>query len=182
MKKVIVLAGSNSSTSINKELVKYAGSLIQDAAVEYIALEEFEPPMFSVDLENEIGSHQKIKDLVAKFIEADGLIFSTPEHNSMPPAFFKNILDWLSRTGKTILDGKGYLESKPLILLSAGPGGGGAKGAQELVGKMLKYGKANVIGTLSFPGFYDNFKDGKVVNEELNTALDDLVKQLENEM
>lgn len=182
MKKIIVFAGSNSSTSINKELVKYAGSLVSKASVEYIDLQDFEPPMFSVDIENEIGSHQKIKDLVAKFNEADGLIVSTPEHNSMPPAFFKNILDWLSRTGKTILDGKGYLENKPLLLLSAGPGGGGAKGAQELVAKMLTYGKANIIGQMAFPGFYDNFKDGAIVNEDLKQELLTNVANLEADL
>lgn len=180
MKKVIVLAGSNSSTSINKQLVKYAGSLTKNAEIEYLALEDYEPPMFSTDLENEIGSHQTIKDLVAKFDGADGLIISTPEHNSMPPAFFKNILDWLSRTGKTILDGRAYLENKPVLLMSAGPGGGGAKGAQDLVAKMLGFANAKITGRFSFPGFYKNFNEDKIVNEELKSELSNLVMQFED--
>lgn len=182
MKKVIVFAGSNSSTSINKELVRYAGKLISKANVEYISLEDYAPPMFSIDLENEIGSHQKIKNLILKLNEADAFIVSTPEHNGMPPAFFKNILDWLSRTAKTILDGKDYLDGKSLLLLSTSPGKGGAKGAQELVAKLFTYAKADIVGRMSFPSFYDNFKNDEIVNSEFKEQMMNNITELESKL
>jgi len=176
MSKIIAFSGSNSSTSINEQLIQYVSSIKE--GVEVIDLKDFEPPMYSSDLEGEVGTHQKIKDLVTKLSEVDGVILSTPEHNSMPPAFFKNILDWLSRTGATYLDGKKYLQYKKAIVMSSGPGGGGAKGAQALVQKMIGYAGAEVVGNFSLPSFYENFKDGKIVNEDLNKELLDVLSKI----
>ena len=179
MKKVILIAGSNSSKSINKQLVKYAGSLMESAQVEYVSLEDFEPPIFSTDLELEIGTHPKIKALLDKFSKADGVIISTPEHNSMPTAFFKNILDWLSRTSKLVLDGKGYLEGKHVIVLSTSPGGGAAKGALALVTKNIGYSKATLVGEFSLPKFNDHFEDGKITTIQYANELKSLVSKFE---
>ncbi len=176
MSKIIAFSGSNSSTSINKQLIHYISTIKEN--VEVIDLKDFEPPIYSPDLEKEVGSHQKIKDLVSKFSEADGVIISTPEHNSMPPAFFKNILDWLSRTGATYLDGTKYLQDKKVIVMSSSPGGSGAKGAQALVQKMVGYAGAEVVGNYTLPSFYDNFIDGQLVNEELKNELKDVLSKI----
>ncbi|MEO9533200.1 MAG: NAD(P)H-dependent oxidoreductase [Crocinitomicaceae bacterium] len=176
MKNIIAIAGSNSSKSINKQFVKFIASQYPD--INYLNLENFEPPMYSSDLENDYGTHQKIKDLVAKFQAADAVIVSTPEHNSMPPAFFKNILDWLSRTGATYLEGAKYLQDKPVLLASVSPGKGGAASSQALVGKMLGYGGAKIVSNLTVGGFYDSFENDKVVNEALIQEIENAISDL----
>ena len=180
MKKIIAFAGSNSTTSINKQLIKYTASQIE--GVEVISLQDFEPSMYSADLEKELGTHPKIKELVSLIDQADGIIVSTPEHNSMPPAFFKNILDWLSRTGATYLDGKKYLQDKPVLMMSASPGKGGAQGAQDLVAKMLGHGGGDIVAKFTFRGFYDNFQNNEVVDEQVKAELTAAIGQFLNKL
>lgn len=180
MKKVILFAGSNSSTSINKELIKYTASLFGDAEAEIIKLEDYDPPMFSVDLENELGTHPNIKNLVAKLNEADGVIMSTPEHNGMPPAFFKNILDWLSRVAKIAGSETQYLQDKPTVLMSVSPGRGAALKARALVGNIIGHAKADLVGEFSLPEFGNNFSNGAISNPDLDAELKELVRKLEN--
>ena len=182
MKTILLFAGSNSSTSINKKLIDYTATLIEQAEAKVIDLRDFEPPMFSIDLEKEVGTHPKIKQLVELIEAADGVVVSTPEHNSMPPAFFKNILDWLSRVQKIRGEGPQYLHEKPTLIMSTGPGRGGAVKGRELAKTVLNYANANFIGEFSLPSFFENFQEGKIVNEEINNELKELIKQLEREV
>lgn len=183
MKTILLFSGSNSSTSLNQQLIRFTSTLVEESVAKVIDLRDYAPPIFSVDLEKEVGTHPKIDALVKEIEQADGLIVSTPEHNGMPPAFFKNILDWLSRVKKMRgNDGKQYLENKPVLLMSAGPGKGGALKARELVKKVMGYGKANFIGEFSLPEFHQNFENGKLVNKALHEQLSLLVQQLEREV
>src|SRR5690606_4617019 len=72
MKSIILFPGSNSSTSINKQLIDYAATLFKEVKATVIDLRSYEPPVFSVDLENEIGIHPKIQALVEVLEAADG--------------------------------------------------------------------------------------------------------------
>jgi NAD(P)H-dependent FMN reductase len=92
--KTIAFAGSNSSTSINHQLVSYAVKLVEDSEV--IKLTDYNAPMYSQDLEKSEGIPQVIKDLNDKLSEANKLVISVCEHNGNISAFFKNILEWLS--------------------------------------------------------------------------------------
>lgn len=183
MKKILLFAGSNSSTSINKKLIKYVADNIKEAETEIINLEDYEPPMFSVDIEKEITSPESIQKLVKKFRNYDGFVVSTPEHNHIPPAFLKSILDWLSRVHLHIFeDEPRYFEDKPLLLLSTSPGKGGATRSIEHVEYLLSFGKPKLIGKFSLPSFNHNFEDGKITDQELDQKLKDLIKKLESEV
>ena len=48
----MAFAGSNSKTSINKQLAKYAASLVENAEVTTLDLNDFELPVYGMDLEN----------------------------------------------------------------------------------------------------------------------------------
>jgi chromate reductase, NAD(P)H dehydrogenase (quinone) len=179
MKNILLFAGSNSSTSINKQLIEYTATLFEQVETRVIDLRDFEPPMFSVDLEKEIGTHQKIKDLVRLIESADGLVVSTPEHNGMPPAFLKNILDWLSRVQKVRGEGEQYLNNKPTIVMSTGPGRGGGAKARSLVQTILSYAKADFIGEFVFSSFNENFQNGEIIEVDLKSELLELMKMME---
>ena len=91
--KIIAFAGSNSSKSINHQLVSYAVKLVENSEV--INLNDYAVPIYSQDLENSEGIPQSIKYLCAKLSETNKLVISVCEHNGNISAFFKNILDEL---------------------------------------------------------------------------------------
>ena len=161
--KIIAFAGSNSSTSINHQLVSYVVKLVEHSEV--IKLNDYVVPMYSQDLENSEGIPQSIKHLGAKLSETNKLVISVCEHNGNISAFFKNILEWLSR------DNRNFLLNKQVVILSASPGGGGAQTALTITERTLPYFGAEVVSKLSVKGFYDIFKDGKIIDHELNNQL-----------
>ncbi|MEO9853901.1 MAG: NAD(P)H-dependent oxidoreductase [Reichenbachiella sp.] len=160
MSKIIAFAGSNSSTSINVQLVKYAASLVKGATVEVIDLRDYDAPIYSSDLEK-AGIPESIQALVSKLAEADAYIIGAPEHNGSLSAFFKNILDWASR-----LEGK-FFGGKPALLLSTSGGPRGAAGSLADLNTKMKYFAGEVAATFSLGSFYDTFDQGAgVVTEE----------------
>lgn len=165
--KTIAFAGSNSSTSINQQLVGYVAQTSHN--IELIKLTDYSAPMYSEDIEKESGIPQSIKNLDVKLAEADKLIISVNEHNGNISAFFKNILDWLSRNNRD------FLADKQVLVLSTSPGGGGAKSALAVTEKTLPYFGATVTNTFSLSRFYDNFKDGKIADSKLDEVLINLI-------
>nr|WP_293295121.1 NAD(P)H-dependent oxidoreductase [Allomuricauda sp.] len=160
MAAILALAGSNSSTSINFKLVKHTVSLVQDSDIQVLNMAEHPFPMYSEDYEKENGFPKQIKELQTKIKNSEALILSVNEHNGNPSAFFKNVLDWLSRSDR------GFLEGTKVFLMSTSGGKRGARGSIEVVGNMLPRFGAEITVTFSLPSFYDNF-DGTIVDKAL---------------
>lgn len=176
MKKIITLAGSNSKNSINKQLAEYTGELLQNIELVKIDLNDFEMPMFSIDIENEIGFSESTQQLNAIFDSADGFVVSLAEHNGAYAAVFKNIYDWLSRMEANVW------RNKPMLLLSSSPGGRGGQTVLEIAKEKFPRMGANIIGSMSLPSFYDNFKEGKIVNKKFETDLNKIVSGFKKEI
>ena len=51
MAKILAFAGSNSSTSINYQLVKYTASLIENHEIQLMNMSNYPFPMYSEDAE-----------------------------------------------------------------------------------------------------------------------------------
>ena len=183
MKKILLFAGSNSSVSINKKLIQYTASLLNNVEQEIINLEDFEPPVYKHDIEENGGLPSETKTLLKRFDEADGIIISTPEHNGMPPAFFKNILDWMTRINRHIDREEKYLDDKPVLLMSTSGGRGGAMKSRELVKGLLEIGNANIVTEFSLPSFNHTSHEGVIHDEQLNKqlkiSLDQFMKEVE---
>lgn len=165
MKTIIAFAGSNSSTSINKQLATYASQLVEGVSVLVLDLNDFEMPIYSSDREKEFGFPQQAVDFVDHLKRANGIIVSLAEHNGAYSAAFKNIFDWSSR-----VEPKTFL-SKPMLLMATSPGARGGASVLEMASDRFPRHDANIVGKYSLPSFYDNFIDGKIVNEKLNNAL-----------
>ena len=178
MKKLIAFAGSNSSTSINYELVKYTISLIDDFDIQLLNMAKVEFPMFSEDLEREKGYQQSLVELKDDIVEADGVILSVNEHNANPSAYFKNLIDWLSRVDRK------FLNEKYVLVMGTSNGDRGAKGAIGVTEQMLPRFGAKVEDLFSLPNFKENFsvKKGIITNPELKDkhqeALHEFLKKL----
>ncbi len=81
MKNVIVFAGSSSRKSINKELANYAASLLDEVQFQLLDLNDFPLPLFSVDVEQEVGFPKAAQDFLTILKHSDGILLSLAEHN-----------------------------------------------------------------------------------------------------
>lgn len=151
MAKILAFAGSNSSQSINFQLVKYTTSLLNDHETQVLNMAHYPFPMFSADVEQVQGYSNSLIELREDIAKADGVVLSVNEHNRNPSAYFKNLVDWLSR-----LDRK-FLSAKKVLLMATSNGKGGAAGAMEISSKLLQGFGAEVIATFSLPVFKENF-------------------------
>lgn len=169
--KIIAFAGSNSQNSINKKLVIYAASLFENAEVEVLDLNDFQMPLFGVDIEKEIGQHPLANVFLDKIASADILVVSLAEHNGNYSVAFKNVYDWCSR-----INGKVFQE-KPMLLMATSPGGRGGASVLEIAKNAFPRFGAIIKATFSLPSFNDNFdlEKAKISNLELDLQLKEIV-------
>ena len=178
MKNILAFAGSNSSVSINQQLLENIIGRIQGHNIEMIKLTDYPLPIYSRDIEVNEGIPENVKKIKALIDSHDALVIAVNEHNGASSAFFKNNIDWLSRLKRN------FLEDKQILLFSTSPGKRGAKSSLEYTrGIFVRFG-GKVIESFSFPSFKDNFEDGKVINEVLDMGIDDVLTtfahQIEN--
>ena len=166
MKNILAFAGSNSSTSINFELVKYTVTMIKGHAVELVNMNTLQFRIYDADTEKNVGFPVEVQDFMKKVKNADALIISVNEHNSNPSAYFKNLIDWLSR-----MDRK-FLEGKKILLMGTSPGPRGAQGSLGVINALLPRFGGEVVATFSLPSFNDTFsrEKGEIINPELKKA------------
>lgn len=176
MKKIIVIGASTSSTSINKKLVRYAASHIQNVHSVEVEINDFEMPIYSIDKEKNGGIPNLAHDFLALFSEFDGLILSTAEHNRNICAGFKNILDWCSRIDVNIF------KEKPILLLSTSPGGYGGKNARNAMEIMLPQLKGKIVSTFSLPKFHSNFSENKIIDSTLENDFFTALKEFKSQV
>lgn len=150
MKRILAFAGSNSSKSINQQLVKYAATLVKGHETKIIDLRDYPAPIYCIDIEENEGFPAKMKELNLLFKECDGFIISSPEYNGSIPPVFKNTIDWISRIERPTF------KNKPMLLMSTSTGERGGKTNLEYVeSKMPRWG-ANVVATFSLANFFQN--------------------------
>ena len=171
MKKIIAFAGSNSKESINKKLATYTSSLVEDVDVTILDLNDFDLPLYGIDLENENGIPEDAHKFLNLIKESDGIVLSLAEHNGAYSTAFKNLFDWMSR-----IDGKLW-SNKPMLLMATSPGGRGGATVLEIAKGRFPYMGGNIVAEFSLSLFNDNFADGKLVNEVLQAALVDEVEK-----
>jgi NAD(P)H-dependent FMN reductase len=98
--KILAFSGSVGRTSLNANFVRAAipGASAAGAEVRYVALADYAVPVFTKDLEAEIGMHENARAFKALMMDHHGFLISMPEYNGSVPGGFKNLIDWVSRT------------------------------------------------------------------------------------
>ena len=174
--KVIAFAATSHKKSVNKQLVEYAGSLLKNAELEILDLNDYELPLYSQDKEEEIGHPKLAKDFLAKIAESGGILISFAEHNGSYTVAYKNIFDWCSRIEPKVF------QDKPMVLLSTSPGSRGGATVLAAALQSAPHFSGVVKASLSIPSFYDHFDSEKQVltHEELNEQLKDAVSHLDH--
>ena len=97
MKTILSFGASNASNSINVQLARFATTYFSEYEINFIDLNEYEMPIFSIDREEQSGvpdPAHRFKDHIRR---ADGILISFAEHNGSYSVAFKNVMDWASR-------------------------------------------------------------------------------------
>ena len=111
------LSGSLRAGSHNTALLRAATSLVPPS-VTLTVRTVHDVPLYDGDVEAQ-GLPAGVVALREAIRAADGVVISTPEYNHGVPGVLKNALDWVSRGADSPLRGR------PVLLLSASPGGMG---------------------------------------------------------
>lgn len=152
--KILAFGASTSKNSINKALAAFTASLVPDATVEVLDLNDYALPIYSEDLEKEIGQPAAATAFFEKIASADGLVMSFAEHNGTYSAAYKNLFDWVSRIDQNVF------QDKPTIYLATSPGPGGAGSVLASAKSSAQFFGVDLRAAVSVPNFYDVF-DGR---------------------
>lgn len=173
MKNILAFAGSNHVTSINRKLLQAATARISDVRIKTLDLSNYTFPIYGEDEENQSGIPDSIREIHTLFSEVDGFIIASPEHNGLLPAFFKNIIDWLSRINQTIF------RHKPIMLISTSPGQHGGEAGLKILHTLMPFWGAHVVSTFSLARYHENFDSRKniITNKIENEKLDKAIKK-----
>jgi len=169
MKNIIAFAGSNSRNSINKKLAVLASSQLQNTINTILDLNDFTLPLYGVDMEMENGFPDNVKRFNELLLSTDGIILSLAEHNGAYTAAFKNLFDWLSRIDKNVW------KNKPMLLMSASPGGRGGASVFSTASNSFPHLGGNIVASFSLSFFGKNYSDDKILEEDLHK---EFLKQL----
>lgn len=170
MTKIIAFAGSNSKTSINKQLVTYASSLIENTEINLLDLNDFELPIYGIDREQSQGIPNNAHKFFKLIKESDGIVISLAEHNGSYTTVFKNLFDWMSRIESKTFCGK------TMLLMATSPGGRGGASVLETAAGRFPFHDAKIVAQFSLPMFGDNFRHGKIIDAQKDTELKSAVK------
>lgn len=164
--KYIAIVGSNHSTSINRQLTEAV--LKNYPEIEIYDIQKFQTPMYSQDLEKEMGIPAEIQELVSAMKDSKKLLIVTNEHNSAVSAFFKNILDWISRHDRTVY------QEKDVLVMSTSMGKRGGLSANDYISMILERTGVSSLDRIVFPSFGENFdaSTGEIINEELKEMVE----------
>ena len=171
MKKIVAFSGSNNPDSINEKLVQSLINRYSEYDIRFIDLKKFDAPIYSQEIQSN-GIPQQIQDLYQIFEESEGFIIASPEHNGLPSAFLKNIIDWLSVITQR------FFNDKPVLLLSTSPGATGAKTHLGILAKLVPLWGGILKGTYSLGSFNENFdtSTNSILKEEERKLVDNRFK------
>eukprot|EP00258_Populus_trichocarpa_P036062 XP_024452081.1 NADPH:quinone oxidoreductase [Populus trichocarpa] len=97
--KVVALCGSLRKGSFNRGLLRSAIQISKDSVngmeIEYIDISPL--PMLNTDLEVDGNFPPVVEGFRQKILQADSVLFASPEYNYSVTAPLKNAIDWASR-------------------------------------------------------------------------------------
>ncbi|MEM7776718.1 MAG: NAD(P)H-dependent oxidoreductase [Pseudomonadota bacterium] len=154
--RILAFAASNSRQSINKQLVVAAANLMKSEVhppveIEVVDLNDYDMPIYSIDLENASGVPNAAHSFYAKIGAADALLIAYAEHNGNYTAAFKSLFDWMSRIDQKVF------QDKPMVIMATSPGTSGGANVLRTAETSAPFFGAEVRGTFSLPKFPESF-------------------------
>jgi NAD(P)H-dependent FMN reductase len=181
MPRILAFAGSTRRESFNKKLVSIAAHGAREAGAEVtlLDLKDFLLPLFDQDLEAEQGMPENGKKLKKLFIDHDGFLIASPEHNSSITAVLKNAIDWVSRPAPDEPSLVAF-RGKVATLMSASPGVlGGLRGLVHVRSILGNIGVIVLPDQLAVAKAHEAFQpDGSLVDPKQQAGVEGLGKTL----
>jgi len=147
--RLLVIAGSARSGSLNLRLAGTAAALAREAGaqVDRLDLRALQLPVYDGDLEAAEGVPDSTLRLLDAIRCADALLIVTPEYNGFPTPLLVNAFDWLSRLGPAgeRPAGLAVTANKPVALLSASPGPLGGLRSMNFLRQYLQMAFAMIV-------------------------------------
>jgi chromate reductase, NAD(P)H dehydrogenase (quinone) len=179
--RILVLAGSARSGSLNKKLARVAAAAVRAAGAEatLIDLADYPMPLYDGDLEAREGVPASARVLKDLFIAHQGLLIVSPENNASVSALLKNTLDWISRQdgGES---GLVPYQGKVAALAGASPGALGAlRGLTHLRAILQTLNVLVLSEQVALARAHEAFnEDGSLKDAKQQAALAALAKKL----
>lgn len=164
---LLVISGSAREQSVNRKLGSVAAGLASGAEVGVLSPNELRMPLFDQELEESEGMPEGVRLVKRKLVEADALLFCSPEYNSSVTPLLKNLIDWCSRVESEDESPLAAYRGKVAGLLAASPGAlGGMRGLVHLRAILGNLGVFVVPKQFALGGAYQAFDDGGRLKDE----------------
>jgi NAD(P)H-dependent FMN reductase len=151
-------------------------SQFENASVKVLDLNDYDLPVFTVDLEEKIGHPEPAQKFVKDLEGADLLIISFAEYNGSYASGFKNIFDWASRVKLQVFD------TKVFLLATATGAGGGRYVLENAVNRFPRHG-AEILATFYLPFFYQNFDSQQgITHPEFREMFESALQEVKNKL
>ncbi|KAJ0045834.1 hypothetical protein Pint_05243 [Pistacia integerrima] len=168
--KVAALCGSVRKGSFNRSLIHSAIEISKESikGMEIVYIDISPLPMLNTDLEVDGTFPPVVEVFRKKILEADSILFASPEYNYSITAPLKNAIDWASRPPNCWAD-------KAAAILSASGGFGGARSHYHLrqIGVFVDLHFINkpefFLNVFQPPSKFDS--NGKLVDAEVKEKL-----------
>lgn len=164
-KKLVVFGASNSKQSINSQFALYAASQLTNVDVTVLKLEDYELPLYSIDLERESGIPANAKRFLVQIQESDGIVASFAEYNGLYTSAFKNLWDWMSRI--PMEKQFNIWADKPMLLLSASPSRRTENNVMKVSKALFPNFGATIIASFYLHAYHRNFTENSITDLEL---------------
>ncbi len=154
MKKVIGIVGSLRKDSLNRVVFNEYKTLCQNS-FELMEADIKDLPLYNQDLE---GKVEAATNLGSQILNADGVIFFSPEYNYSIPGVLKNALDWVSR------DSRKPFDKKFASIIGASPGSVGTARMQYHLRQVGVFLNINFLNRpeVMIGNAFEKIKDGQI--------------------
>jgi len=175
--KVAAIAGSLRQASFNRGLIRCAIEIARESMpyMQISLVEIGNLPFVNTDLEVDNRFPEAVEEFRAKVLQADSILFASPEYNYSVTGILKNAVDWASRHPNVWAD-------KPAAVMSAGGGFGGGRSQYHLrqIGVFLDLHFINkpelYVNAFQAPSKFDS--EGNVIDNEIRERVKGLLLSL----
>ncbi|XP_068329237.1 NADPH:quinone oxidoreductase-like [Pyrus communis] len=177
--RVAAISGSLRKASYNRGLIRSAIEIskatVEGVQIDYVDISPL--PLLNTDLERDGTFPPAVEAFRQKILEADSILFASPEYNYSIAAPLKNAIDWASRPPNVWAD-------KAAAIVSAGGGFGGGRSQYHLrqVGVFLDLHFINkpefFLNAFQPPAKFDS--DGNLIDEQSKQRLKEVLLALQS--
>ncbi|MEM7104811.1 MAG: NAD(P)H-dependent oxidoreductase [Bacteroidota bacterium] len=177
-KRILAFGASNSKHSINKKFAAFAANKLENAEVNLIDMNDYELPLYSVDLQTSNGIHQNAMRFAEKIKQSDAIIISLAEYNGLHTSAFKNLWDWLSRIPSETQ--WNIWKNKPMLLLSASPSKRPVNNVIKVSKQLFPHFGANIIADFYLPSFHHFFDNNRITKPKYKEEFEIAFKKFQD--